>query len=153
VTTLVADLSQAARNVNQILDADTRAALRRAALDLDTVVHEVAGRSKEIDSALVGAARTMENSSRASAQLAELTRQIGRSAEAIEGAAETVRATATDVTGVAQQFRADTLPELRRLLAEARAATTSLARVTQELERNPNALVMGREPIPPGPGE
>lgn len=153
VSGLVADLSQAAQNVNQLLDADTRAALQRAALDLDTVVHGIALRSKEIDTALASAARTMENSARASAQLTALTRQIGRSAESVARAAETMRGTAADATGGVQQLRADTLPELRRLLAEARAATTSLARVAQELERTPNALVVGREAMPPGPGE
>ena len=153
VSGLVADLSQAAQNVNQLLDADTRAALQRAALDLDTVVHGIALRSKEIDTALASAARTLENSARASAQLTALTRQIGRSAESVARAAETMRGTATDATGGVQQLRADTLPELRRLLAEARAATTSLARVAQELERTPNALVVGREAMPPGPGE
>jgi phospholipid/cholesterol/gamma-HCH transport system substrate-binding protein len=153
VTALVADLSRAAQNVNQILDDDTRAALRRTASDLDTVVHAVAARSKTIDTVLVDAARTLENSARASAQLTELTRQVGRSADAVERAAEALRATATGATGGVQQFRADTLPALQRLLADARAVTASLAQLAQELERSPNALLVGRQPMPPGPGE
>jgi phospholipid/cholesterol/gamma-HCH transport system substrate-binding protein len=153
VTALVADLSKAAQSINQLLDADTRAALQRAAIDLDTTVHGIAARSKEIDAALADAARTMDNSARASAKLGELTRQIGRSAETVDRAAEAVRATANDVAGGARQLDADTLPELRRLLADARAAAASVARTAQELERNPNALVVGREPAPPGPGE
>ena len=157
-TALVADLTETAQSVNQLLDDDTRAALQRTIRDLDTVVHAIAGRSKLIDAALVDAARTAENSARASEQLAELTRQIGRSAavrarRATASAAEAVRATAADAKGGAQQLRADTLPELQRLLAEARAVTASLGRLTQELERSPNALVVGREPTPPGPGE
>jgi len=153
VTALVADLSRAAQNVNQILDDDTRAALQRTASDLDTVVHAVAARSKTIDTVLVDAARTLENSARASAQLTELTRQVGRSADAVERAAEALRATATDATGGVQQLRADTLPALQRLLADARAVTASLAQLAQELERSPNALLVGRQPMPPGPGE
>jgi phospholipid/cholesterol/gamma-HCH transport system substrate-binding protein len=153
VTALVEDLSRAAQNVNQLFDADTRASLQRTARDLDGVVHQIAGHSKEIDAALVGAAQTMENSARASAELTELTRQLGRSAESVARAAESVRTTASDATGGVQQLRADTLPELRLLLAEAREATASLARVAQELERNPSALVVGREPLEPGPGE
>jgi phospholipid/cholesterol/gamma-HCH transport system substrate-binding protein len=159
-TALVADLTLTAKSINRLLDDDTRAALQRTIRDLDSVVHEIAGRSKMIDTALVDAARTAENSARASEQLAELTRQIGRSAEAVTRAAErtavaaeAVRATATDAEGGAQQLRADTLPELQRLLIDARAATASLGRLAQELERSPNALVVGREPMPPGPGE
>jgi len=159
-TALVADLTQTAQSINQLLDDDTRAALQRTIRDLDAVVHEIAGRSKTIDAALVAAARTAENSARASEQLADLTRQIGHSADAVAraaeqtaGAAETVRAMAADATGGVQQFRADTLPELQRLLSDARATTASLGRLAQELERSPNALVVGREPMPPGPGE
>ena len=153
VTALVADLSKAAQSINQLLDAETRAALQGAAIDLGTTVHGIAARSKEIDAALVDAARTMDNSARASAQLDELTRQLARSAATVERAAEAVRATANDVGGGARQLDADTLPELRRLLADTRAAAASVARIAQELERNPNALVVGREPAPAGPGE
>jgi len=159
-TALVADLTQTAQSINRLVDDDTRDALQRTIRDLAAVVHEIAGRSNLIDAALVDAARTAENSARASEQLAELTRQIGRSADAVTraaeqtaGAAEAVRATAADATGGVQAFRADALPELQRLLADARATTASLGRLAQELERSPNALVVGREPMPPGPGE
>jgi len=159
-TALVADLTLTAKSINRLLDEDTRAALQRTIRDLDSVVHEIAGRSSLIDAALVDAAKTAENSARASEQLAELTRQIGLSAEAVTRAAErtavaaeAVRATAADAKGGAQQLRADTLPELQRLLTDARAVTASLGRLAQELERSPNALVVGRDPMPPGPGE
>jgi phospholipid/cholesterol/gamma-HCH transport system substrate-binding protein len=152
-TALVADLSRAAQNVNQLFDDKTRTALQRTARDLDTVVHVIAGRSKAIDAALADAARTMENSARASAQLTELTRQVGHSADAVARAAETLRATASDATGGVQQFRADTLPALQRLLADARSAAVSLDQLAQQIERSPNALLVGREPMPPGPGE
>jgi len=159
-TALVADLTQTAQSINQLLDDDTRAALQRTIRDLDSVVHQIAGRSKTIDDALVDAARTAQNSARASEQLAELTRAIGRSADAVAragertaSAADAVRATAADATGGVQELRADVLPELKRVLADASAATAALARLAQELERSPNALLVGREPVPSGPGE
>ena len=102
---------------------------------------------------MMSAPGRLENSARASAQLTELTRPVGRSADAIARAAEALRTTASDTRGGVQQFRADTLPALERLLADARAATASLAQLAQQLERNPNALLTGREPLPPGPGE
>ncbi len=151
-TALVAELTETARGVNSLLDDDTRAALQRTIRELDGVVHQFAGRSKTIDAALLDAARTAENSARASEQLADLTRQIGRAADSVTragermaGAADSVRATAGDASASA--------PELKRLLAEARTATTALTRLAQELERSPNALLVGREPSPPGPGE
>jgi phospholipid/cholesterol/gamma-HCH transport system substrate-binding protein len=159
-TALVETLTQTAQSVNRLLDEDTRASLQRTIVDLETVAHAFASRSESVDAAVVAAAQTMENSARASEQLADLMAQIGRSADAVTraaertaAAAEAVRTTAANAEGGAQQLRADTLPELQRLLVEARAATAALARLAQELERSPNALVRGREPSPRGPGE
>ena len=39
------------------------------------------------------------------------------------------------------------------LITELRQLTGTLNRVAQELEREPNALVLGRTPPPRGPGE
>jgi phospholipid/cholesterol/gamma-HCH transport system substrate-binding protein len=159
-TALVDDLSKAAESINRLLDEDTRAALQRAIRDLESLVHVVAGRSKAIDASLVDGARTLENSARASEQLTVLMERIGRSAEAVEGAAaqtaqaaEAVRTTAGNAAGGLAQLRAETLPELQRLIVEVRTATASLGRVTQKLERNPSALLIGREAMPLGPGE
>ncbi len=154
---LVSNLSQTAQRVNTLLDEETRVALQRTVRDLDTLVHSLAGRS---DAMSADAARTLENSARASAALTTALREIARSAEAVQRAADqtestsaAVHATATDATRSVQQLRSETLPELHRLLTEARAVTGSIGRLTQELEQRPNVLVIGREPPPPGPGE
>ena len=155
-TALVADLSQTAQSINQLVDPETRVALQRTLRDLDSVVHVFAARSKEIDASLADAAKTLGNSARASAELTQLMQQVGRSASAVERAAAEIAdagvAARTTLDSVGQ-FGAESLPELQRLLADVRALTTSLGRVAQELERNPNALVMGRRAPPPGPGE
>ncbi len=155
-TALVADFSQTAQSLNQLVDAETRAALQRTIRDLDSVVRIFAARSKEIDASLADAATTLGHTAHASADLGPLVQQVARSAAAVErAAAEIARAGAsarTTLDGVGQ-LGAETLPELQRLLAEARALTASLGRVAQELERSPNALVMGRPSPPPGPGE
>ncbi|HBZ71306.1 MAG TPA: MCE family protein [Deltaproteobacteria bacterium] len=149
---LIADLSQTAQSINELIDPETRSALQRTVRDIDSVTHVIAGRSKAIDA-------TLENSARASADLTQLVKQVAQSAEAVERAAEktaraseAVRATASDAGGGVDELRADTLPELQRLLADARVVMSSLRRIAQDLERNPNALVVGRE-LPPGPGE
>jgi phospholipid/cholesterol/gamma-HCH transport system substrate-binding protein len=147
---LVTNLSETARNINALIDEPTRATLRSTIHDLDTVAHALAGEGS----------RTLENSARASDELPALVREIARSAAAVERAAEqtnrasaAVYAAAAGTTSGVQELRASTLPELQRLVAEARAAAASIARLAQELQRSPNALVVGREPTPPGPGE
>jgi phospholipid/cholesterol/gamma-HCH transport system substrate-binding protein len=166
-TTLFTDLGRTATSVNGMLDEETRAAFRRTIQDLATVVQGVAARSKDIDAALAGATRTLQNTAEASAQLAGVVQRIGRGADAVERAGTEVAAAGAAATaaledvrrgtaaagGGVEQFSAESLPDLARLIAEAREATASLGRVAQELEQNPSALVIGRNAPPPGPGE
>lgn len=154
---LVSNLSKTTESMNELIDAETREALKRTILDLDSVVHTLAGRSEAM---VADAARTLENSAGASTELAAVLRDVAQGAEAVQRAAEqtqraseAIYATATDATIGVQQLRTDTLPELQRLLTEARSAMASIARLAQELERSPNALVVGGQPTPPGPGE
>jgi phospholipid/cholesterol/gamma-HCH transport system substrate-binding protein len=166
-TTLLSDLDQVAVSIGGVLDAPTRAALRRTIRDLDTLVHTVAARSRAIDAALLSAARTLEQTAEASARLSATVERIGRGAEAVERAGAEVasagaaaRAALAEVQrGVtaagagAEQVNAETLPEVARFLAEAREASATLGRVARELERNPSMLVVGRSAARPGPGE
>jgi phospholipid/cholesterol/gamma-HCH transport system substrate-binding protein len=159
-TSLLSDLSVTAQNINELVDDQTRLALQRTIRDLDRVVHVIAMRSEAIDASLADAATTLDNSAQASARLNELTARVIASAASIERAAAeaeragaAVRNTVEEAAGGVRQFSAESLPELQRLLEEARMATASLGRVARELERNPNVLVLGRPSPPRGPGE
>ncbi len=166
-TMLFTDLDRTATSVNGMLDEETRAAFRETIQDLATVVKAVATRSKDIDAALAGATRTLQNTAETSARLADVVQRIGRGADAVERAGTEVAAAGAAATaaledvrrgtaaagGGVEQFSAESLPDLARLIAEAREAAASLGRVAQELEQNPSALVLGRNGPPPGPGE
>jgi len=160
MSALIADLSETAGSINQLIDPDTREALQQSIRDLATVTHTIAGRSQSIDAALAAAARAMENSARASADLTQLMKQLAQSAASVELAADqtarasdAVRATAINASSGVDDLRTNTLPELQRLLTDAHIVVSSLARVAEDLERNPNALLVGRESPPFGPGE
>lgn len=97
---------------------------------------------------------------RASAQLGPLVEQVGRSAVAVEAmgqaatlasqqAGRTVQAVGADV----QRFSAEALPELQSLMQELQRLSVSLHRLSEQTERNPSGLLLGRSPVPPGPGE
>lgn len=136
---LVASVGRVTASVNEMLDPETRRAFR-------TMVR---------------------NGARASAELPPLVDRLGRSAGAVERMgnelAETsvaARAAVQEARGAIRQvgegagrFDAEVVPDVRRLVADLRDASASLARVTAELERNPSALVTGRAEPAPGPGE
>jgi hypothetical protein len=74
----------------------------------------------------------------------------GQSAQA---ALDGVRVAAADADVALRGLGGEAMPELGRLVVELRTAAASLGRVSRELEQNPAALVQGRAPAPPGPGE
>ncbi|HRC24776.1 MAG TPA: hypothetical protein PLJ07_12010, partial [Nitrospira sp.] len=52
-----------------------------------------------------------------------------------------------------EQFSRQTLADTGLLVTELRQLTATLNRVAQQVERQPNVLVLGRSSQPKGPGE
>jgi phospholipid/cholesterol/gamma-HCH transport system substrate-binding protein len=160
LTSLMTKLDTTSDAVNAILSEENRAAFKSALADIAVVSRTIAGRKDALDSGIASAARTFENTSRASAQVGPLIDRINRSAEAIEkmgnevaqtsaGAGRTVESVGADV----KRFTAETLPELERLLGELRTLAVSLRRLSEQTERDPRGLLFGRKQVPEGPGE
>jgi phospholipid/cholesterol/gamma-HCH transport system substrate-binding protein len=160
LTTVLAKLDSTSSNIDAILSDENREAFTRTLANLSAVSQALAERTGALDAGIASATRTFDNTARATAQLQPVIERIGRSAEAIEKlgdsaalastrAGHTVDAVGADV----QRFTAQTLPELQRLLGELNVLSTSLRRVSEQVERNPSGLLFGRAPVPPGPGE
>jgi len=160
VTVLIDDLTHAAENVNALLNEDNRRAIAKTLADAETLSRTLAARSSTIDSGLTNAARTMENTARLTSELPRLVQRIEGSADALDRMADAVghagaSATATlDSTRAdMQQFTGEGLPEVRQLVAELRDLTSTLRRISGDLDRNPSMLLYGRPPAKRGPGE
>ncbi|MDO9315740.1 MAG: MlaD family protein [Burkholderiaceae bacterium] len=160
LTTVLAKLDSTSSNIDAILSDQNREALTRTLANMATVSQVFAARADALDAGIASASRTFGNTARATEQLGPLIERIGRSAEALEAlgnsaaiastrAGHTVDAVGADV----QRFTAQTLPELQRLLGELNVLSTSLRRVSEQVERNPSGLLFGRAPVPEGPGE
>jgi phospholipid/cholesterol/gamma-HCH transport system substrate-binding protein len=160
LSTVLAKLDSTSNTINAILSDDNQAALKSALADIATVARTIAVRKDAIDAGIANGARTLDNTSRASAQLAPLIERVGRSAEAIEKmgnevartsntAGKTVNSVGADV----KRFTAEVLPEVERLVDELRVLANALRRLSEQTERNPGAFLFGRKPVPDGPGE
>ena len=160
LTTVLTKLDSTSNNLNAFLSDENQASFKSALADIAAVAHTLAARKGELDAGIVNGAHTLENTSKATAQLGPVIDRIGRGADAIEKmgnevartsatAGKTVNSVGADV----KRFTADTLPELERLLGELSALSNSLRRLTEQTERNPASLLFGRKPVPEGPGE
>jgi phospholipid/cholesterol/gamma-HCH transport system substrate-binding protein len=160
LTTVLAKLDSTSNNINAILSDENRAALKSTLADLATITHTVAARKDAIDASIASAARTLDNSSRASAQIGPVLDRVGRASDAVEKmgnevarTSESAGKTVNSIGADLNRFTAETLPELERLLGELNTLSISLRRFTEQTERNPASLLFGRRSVPEGPGE
>lgn len=160
LTTVLTKLDRTSSNIDAILSDANREAVSRTLTDMAAVSQAISARRDSIDAGIVNASRTFDHMAKATAQLGPLIEQVGRSAQSIDQlgqaatkastqAGDTVEAVGADV----QRFTAQTLPELQRLLAELNVLSASLRRLSEQTERNPSSLLLGRSRLPPGPGE
>ena len=167
LTTVLAKLDSTSSSLNSILSTENKAAFKSALADIAAVSRTIAARKGTIDAGIASAARTFDNTSRASAQVGPVIEQIGRSADAIEkmgnevahtsaSAGKTVDSVGANVSSVGadiKRFTSETLPQLERVLGELGTLTTSLRRLSEQTERDPRGFLFGRKAVPEGPGE
>jgi len=168
---LVNKFDQTADHVNRLLNDDNQAALSDAIKQMGQAAHETALMAKSIRTLADGAHKTMD------AQLPQLIRQTSTTLAAVQDAAAQTQRTAANWDGVAPDlkqglhqlagqggvierlgqgidaFSAGTLPNLQTLTEDASRTIRRLDRVAGAIDDNPQALIYGSGPIPPGPGE
>lgn len=156
----LASLDRTSANVNALLDDDNRAAFKGALADISRIAHALSEQRDALNAGIGNLARTAEHTAQATQQLESVIRRIGSSADAVEKMADNVANTssstgkAVDTMGAGvKHFTSETLPEMERLLGELSDLSVSLRRLTEQTERNPNSLLVGRQPVPAGPGE
>ena len=160
LTSVLAKLDSTSTHINALLSEDNRKAVSSTLADIAVVARTIAARKSSIDTVIVQAAQTFEQTAQVSAQAGPVIERIGRSADAIGtmgqevartsvGAGKTVETVGADL----QRFGAETMPELQRLMGELGVLSASLRRLTEQTERDPRGLLFGRHPAPPGPGE
>ena len=137
ITQLLTNLNQTSENLNALLDADNRRAVKQTLVDLQQLSAALASHSGQIDATLADAAHAMKNTARITDELAELSAS-GNAGKALKST---------------QQFTSETLPEIEQLVMQLRELTASLQRVSSQIEQNPSVLLYGKTPAKPGPGE
>ncbi|HEX5549547.1 MAG TPA: MlaD family protein, partial [Nitrospira sp.] len=161
---LLANLNQLSQQATAVIDEDNRAALRRILKDLSDLTQILASRHEQVDKGVLSASRSAENLAKMTEtmnkQLPMLLERVSKSAAALQMMTEELARTGKAVSGLVQETKPDlqefsrnTLAETGLLVTELRQLTATLNRVAQDLEREPNALVLGRTPRPRGPGE
>jgi phospholipid/cholesterol/gamma-HCH transport system substrate-binding protein len=157
---VLANIDRTSDNINDVFDADNRAALKAVLADSATVVQALAAQRHAMTAVMTDVARTARLTARAGEQLAPTLERISASAAAVERMADTAGAAseragaAADATAVSvQQLASETLPELSRLMTELSQLSVSLRRLAEQTAESPSSLLLGSPAPQPGPGE
>jgi len=160
LTGVLAKLDRTSGTIDAVLSEANRAAFSSALADIAAVTHTLAARKDTMDRGLVSAARAFDQAARVATQAGPVVERVGRGADALETmgkettlasqrAGQTVVAVGADL----QRFSAEALPELQRLMGEMSTLSVSLRRLSEQTERSPSSLLLGRGETPAGPGE
>jgi phospholipid/cholesterol/gamma-HCH transport system substrate-binding protein len=160
LTGVLSKLDRTSGTIDAVLSEANRAAFTSALADIATVTRTLAARKDTMDQGLASAARAFDQAARVAKQAGPVVERVGRGADALEKmgnetalasqrASQTVAAVGTDL----QRFSAEALPELQRLMGELSTLSVSLRRLSEQTERSPSSLLLGRGETPDGPGE
>ena len=164
LTKLLKNLNAFTENAMALMTEENRVRLERTLADLSTISSTLAGQSASINHALETASESMDNlailTSTINEEIPPLLNRISTSAVAVKQVTEELARTGQTVEMVVQDSRPDierftgeTLGETGLLIAELRELTSTLQRVVQQVEQNPDSLVFGRTAPVRGPGE
>ncbi|MEI7613968.1 MAG: MlaD family protein [Betaproteobacteria bacterium] len=84
LTTVLTKLDSTTNSINAILSDENQASFKSALADIAAIAHTIALRTETIDAGISSAARTLENTSRASAKAGPVIDRIGRGADAVK---------------------------------------------------------------------
>ena len=160
LTTVLAKVERTSTTLDELLSEENRAAVASSLASIETLTRTVSARAPAIDAAIGDAAKTLQQTAVAAAEMRPVIARVGRSAEALEKMGQdTASASAQAASAVAgvgrdvRQLTTDIAPELQRLLADLQALSASVRRLSDAAERSPSSLLLGRGVVADGPGE
>jgi len=160
ISALLTNVNRTSESMSALMNDDNRREFKQTLAQLRILATTLAARSAAIDSTLLNAARTMDNTARLSGDLPRLVERVQTSADGFDRMTGEIARSGAEANATLAGARADLrdasgeiVPEVRLLASELREVTATLRRFSQELEQNPGILLYGKPAPKPGPGE
>jgi phospholipid/cholesterol/gamma-HCH transport system substrate-binding protein len=161
---LLANLNKLAEDARGVVDAESRADLKRILADLTKVTRTLATHQDELGDGIAKANQALESFAavgrKMDKRLPEILEETRASMRAFQSMSDEINRTSASLGSTldasrsdVEQFTGQTLAETGLLVSELRQLTETLQRLAEELEREPSALIFGKAPPVRGPGE
>lgn len=160
VTNLIENMAQTSENLNDLTGVEMRQSMQRMLANLESVTGMLAEQKPALEQVLKNAEHTLAATGKTAEEIGKLAKRLNQTAQVVEGmagdigrASRSVHGTLGDARQPLRDLSGQTLPELNALAAELRELASTMKRVGNDLEQNPEMLVFGRGTPKPGPGE
>jgi phospholipid/cholesterol/gamma-HCH transport system substrate-binding protein len=154
------DLREVMKRINAVLSdtnqaqiASTLKHVEAATKQITALAHAMEPAAKGSESMVADARKTFQHADKLLAEIAATNRDLAKRLDAIERVATSAEKAGGSVASLADTVTAETLPRINNLADELARTSRSLDRLASELKEQPQSLVFGRKPGPPGPGE
>ena len=145
-------VQQLSANMDTILNAQ----LGPRRVNIPRFVDEATATLKDLQNTAGGIDQTVAEFKTTATKFTALAEQLGAKGGAVERLTEGAQALtqgAVALTEAGNAFNASTLPRLNRASDETARAARQTSRAVSAVSDNPQSLIFGNGPIPPGPGE
>jgi phospholipid/cholesterol/gamma-HCH transport system substrate-binding protein len=153
---LLASIGEAAGRVNLLLGEENQAQLRRALASVEQATARIARLSEQVEAGTKRLPALIEDARAATRRAERTMAEIGALATKLEAAAvaaDRVGAAADDAGASLRAVRDESVPRMNALLEQLSRETRALDRLINTLNDQPQSVVFGTSPRPPGPGE
>ncbi len=161
---ILEQVEETTKRMNQLLGEPNQKRFASALENLDaaaTSANQLAQRldrtvSQRVDPVLTEAAKTMKSFEKSADEIGRTAaefRQTANRLNAKDGPIDRLAEGTAALSHAADAFNASTLPRINRVTEETSRAVRQLGRTANQIGDNPQSLLYGTGPVPPGPGE
>jgi phospholipid/cholesterol/gamma-HCH transport system substrate-binding protein len=157
---VLADVRQVAQRINAVLSDENRqritqtlASLQKATERIASVAESAEPGVKNIGPLVADARKTLKSVDGVLGELSGATRDFASRMEAIDRVAGSAEKAGASLGALADTVTSESLPRINLLVEELTRTTRGLDRLVADVKEQPQSLVFGRRPGPPGPGE
>ena len=156
-TAVLARTEETMARVAQLLSPENQTALVATVTDLGAAANDIRTAARSADKVALDARKTLRAFEATSTEIAQTAAEakttaaeFGRTAQRI---GDKFSDTADAMVATARTFNAMTLPRVHRVSDDTSSTMSQATRVFSAFSENPQSLIYGGGPVPPGPGE
>ena len=164
---LFASFAEIADKVKLLLDEENQTRVRRTLANLEEATQQASAVAKKLQPSLeslprlIAEAKSLASDARGSVRRADqfigsangLALKLDARVDSLTRAVAGVEASVGEVGATARAVNEETMPRVNVLVERATRQTNALGRALDTLSEQPQSMVFGPSPVPPGPGE